>query len=735
MGRRMKTKFKYLTVLIILVTLLSACNQNATVTPTVEPTETVILPDPNVNFDSAPDVEEAALEYMELWKVEDYQAMYALLSRLTKDAITPEDFEIEHRDTAKKLTMQGMDYQILSSMLNITTAQVNYQIDYETALIGTVSRQTIMNLILEDGAWHVQWDASMMLPELADGNYLELVIEVPARGNIYASDFSDNYPLVSYEDVVTIMVTPGSIEEDTEGDMVALLAEILARTEDSIRAEYADVAGYQYAIIGDITSQVAEQYYDRLTSFAGISLQNFKARFYHDGGIAPHVTGYVLNVPVENLEYYQRLGYTGDEKIGYSGLEAWGEEYLAGTHGADLYVKDLQGQVLTKIAESDAKPAQSIYTTIDSQLQYWLQQSMGDNVGAIVVMERDTGKVISMVSNPGFDPNVFVGPYYTGYSIAEVTQNPFNPMYNRAAQGVYPPGSVFKIVTMAAALETGVFTKDYPYYCDSLWYELDGWVGKDWTYDKGFGASGLLTLQQGLMRSCNPWFWHIAYTLWNDGYRTAIPDVAAGFGLGKPTGIEIPEFEGNINMSPTDINEYVQMAIGQSTLQNSPLQIASFVAAVGNGGTLHQPTVVERIGMTGQEPVYQFEPKEIGKLPVTEENLESIQQAMVMVIRNLSGTANYQFPNYPYNIAAKTGTAENSTGEPHAWFAGYTFEEDPDRPDIAVAIILENAGEGSEMAAPLFRRIVSLYFTNMENAGGIMPWEDAPYIPSQPDEE
>ncbi|MDD4577815.1 MAG: penicillin-binding transpeptidase domain-containing protein [Anaerolineaceae bacterium] len=733
----MKATSKYLAILIILVTLLSACNQAVAPTPTTEPTATQPLPTPNIIVETGPDVEEAARGYMELWKVEDYQAMYALLSRLTKDAVTPEAFEESHRDTAKKLTLQGMDYQILSTMLNLTTSQVSYQIEYKTALFDTVSRQTIMNLILEDGAWHIQWEAGMMLPELAGGNYLELVVESPARGNIYASDSSDNYPLVSYEEVVTVTVTQGNIEDGTEGDMVALLAEIFMHTDESIREEYANVAGYQYAIIGDITAEVAEQYYDRLNAFAGIGMQSSKARFYHDGGIAPHVVGYVLNVPAENLEYYQRLGYTGDEKIGYSGLEAWGEEYLAGTHGADLYVKDLQGQVLTKIAEADAKPAQSIYTTIESQLQYWLQQSVGDNIGAIVVLERDTGRVIAMVSTPGYDPNVFVGPYYTSYSIAEVIQNPYNPMYNRAAQGVYPPGSVFKVVTMATALETGVFTKDYPYYCDSLWTELDGWVGKDWTYDRGFAPSGMLTLQEGLMRSCNPWFWHIAYTLWNDGdrYRTSLPDVAAGFGLGKPTGIEIPEFAGNINMTPADVNEYVQMAIGQSTLQNSPLQIANFIAAIGNGGTLHQPSVVERIGLPGQEPIHEFEPIEIGKLPVTPENLEAIQEAMTMVIRDPRGTANFQFQNYPWNIAGKTGTAENPLGTPHAWFAGYTYEENPDRPDIAIAIILENAGEGSEMAAPLFRRVVSLYFSNMENAGGIMPWESAPYIPAQPDEE
>ncbi len=722
-------------ILIILVSLMvfAACDPKPK--PDATPTQTLSLPTPFVNISEAPDVEAAAKAYLDLWVAEDYPAMYAQLSRLTKDAITAEDFEARHRNTAVKLTMKSMGYQILSSLLGTDTSQVSYQLDYETNLLGTISRQSIMHMILEDGSWHIQWADEMMLPELANGNYLELVIETPARGNIYSSDASDNYPLVAFEDAVTLMVTPGKIEKDSEDKMVSLLAEVLSRSEDSIRKEYANTADYQYAIVGDITAAEASEYYDRLSAFSGISMSSFKARYYYDGGIAPHVTGYVLNVPAERLEEYQRLGYTGDEKIGYSGLEAWGEQYLAGTHGADLYVKDLQGQVLTRIASADPKPAQSIYTTINSQLQYWLQQSMGDNVGAIVVLERDTSKVIAMVSSPGYDPNVFVGPSYTAYSIAEVTQNPLNPMYNRATQGVYPPGSIFKVVSMAAALETGVFTKDYPYYCDSLWYELDGVVLKDWTHDKGFGASGLLTLQEGLMRSCNPWFYHIGYTLWNDGYRTAIPDVAAGFGLGRKTGIEIPEFEGNLNMTPSDILDYVQMSIGQSTLQNSPLQIANFIAAVGNGGTLHQPTVVERIGLIGNKPVYVFAPKEIGKLPVTAENLEAIQEAMKMVIWNPSGTANFQFKNFPYNVAGKTGTAENPLGKSHAWFAGYSYEEDPDLPDIAVVVILENAGEGSEMAAPLFRRVMALYFSRMKNAGGTMPWEEEPYIPAKPDED
>ncbi len=177
------------------------------------------------------------------------------------------------------------------------------------------------------------------------------------------------------------------------------------------------------------------------------------------------------------------------------------------------------------------------------------------------------------------------------------------------------------------------------------------------------------------------------------------------------------------------------MAIGQSTLQNSPLQIANFIAAIGNGGTLYKPTVVERIGLAGNEPVYEFAPTETGRLPVTPENLEAIQEAMSMVVWNPSGTANFQFKNYRYTVAAKTGTAENPLGASHAWFAGYSDENNPDKPDIAVVVILENAGEGSEMAAPLFRRVISLYFSNMEDSGGTMPWEERPYIPARPEED
>lgn len=725
---------KTLLLFVVFALLLAACNPTTTPSPDVNPTTapTQGLPEPSVNVQDVPNVEDAATVYLDSWKIEDYPAMYAQLSRLTRDALSEEDFTAEHKQTAIDLTLKGMDYALLSNMLGTSTAQVSYRISYDTNLMGTIERDTIMHLILEEGAWHVQWDTAMLLPELANGNYLELVLEIPARGNIYSSDASNNYPLVAQEDAVTLQVVPGRIDPATEDGMVSLLAELTYQTEESVRSKYEYTPDEWAAIIGDATAEEAGNRADQLDRYSAIQIVPFKSRYYYDGGIAPHVTGYVLPIGPENQERYQRLGYSIDESVGATGLELWGEKYLAGTHGADLYVKDPAGQIVTRIASVDAKPAQSIYTTIDSRLQYWLQRSMGDMVGAVVVMERDTSKVIAMTSGPGFDPNVFNQTTHTSYELAEVTSDPLNPLYNRATQGVYPPGSVFKMVTMAAALETGVFTEDYPYLCDSLWTELDGWVGKDWTYDKGYGSSGVLTLQQGLMRSCNPWFWHIAYTLWNDGYRSAIYDLSIGFGLGSETGIEIPEFKGKVDM-PQAVMENVQMGIGQSTLQVSALQVANYTAAIGNGGTLYRPTVIDRIAFMGQDPVYTFEPEVLGQLPVTPENLASIQEAMVWVIRNPSGTAEFQFDRFSGNIAGKTGTAENPAGESHAWFTAYTFNEDPNKPDIVVTVILENAGEGSEMAAPLARRAIALYYSNADEPGGTMPWEARPYIPSTPE--
>ena len=290
---------------------------------------------------------------------------------------------------------------------------------------------------------------------------------------------------------------------------------------------------------------------------------------------------------------------------------------------------------------------------------------------------------------------------------------------------------MFKLITMAAALESGYYKPDTVYDCGLEFTELPGITLYDWRYEKELPASGELTLQVGLERSCNPWFYHIGLDLYNKGLTTAIPDMAKAFGLGQKTGIEIVEDAGLVPDPDTKSALYsedwlpkdpVQLAIGQSFLQVTPLQVARYVAAVGNGGQLLRPHLVLRLENPDGEVLEQPGVEVQGQLPVSAENLAAIQEAMVNVVRDPKATAYRRFLGLNLNIAGKTGTASTSDfTDPHAWFVGYSFEEREDRPDIAIAVVLEFQGEGSEWAAPVFRRIMEAYFKGRPLQ--LYPWE------------
>jgi len=314
--------------------------------------------------------------------------------------------------------------------------------------------------------------------------------------------------------------------------------------------------------------------------------------------------------------------------------------------------------------------------------------------------------------------------------INQIGTNPDSPSFDRAAQGQYPLGSTFKVITMAAALEKGGYTPQFTYNCGYDFTELPGVTLHDWTWeyfqkDGHTKPSGNLTLPQGLIRSCDPFFWHIGLDLFNRGLTGAIADMARGFGLGSPTGIQGVQEEAGKVPEPVSMLDATNLAVGQGDLQVTPLQVAMFMAAVGNGGTLYKPQVIERIGASGSPPVMAFAPQVRGKLPVSPENLKVIQDALhgVTTSRKPLGTAFYTFNGFNVPVYGKTGTAQTGPSEPHAWFAGYTNAGNPDRPDIAIAVILENTGEGADYAAPVFRRIIEDYFNGHPLKR--YPWESS----------
>lgn len=250
----------------------------------------------------------------------------------------------------------------------------------------------------------------------------------------------------------------------------------------------------------------------------------------------------------------------------------------------------------------------------------------------------------------------------------------------------------------------------------------------DWTLEKELPPSGTLTLLQGIMRSCNPWFYQIGLDLYNNGFKNAVAEMARGFGLGSLTGIQtLVESPGSIEDpnatdEETGRNQAVQQAFGQGTTVITPLQAAVYAAAVGNGGTLYQPQIVDRVEDSNGVSVLDFAPEIKGTLPISPNTLLNLQSAMRLVVADPRGTAYRRFTGFNIPVYGKTGTATAGEGLlPHAWFIGYTDAGRPNEPDIAIAVLVENIGDGSEFAAPIFRRVASFYFFG--SAGPLYPWE------------
>jgi penicillin-binding protein 2 len=686
------------------------------------------LPTPQINTNSAPDPESAARSYLSAWNDGDYEAMYDLLSTDSRSSISQEDFLARYAMVATQTNLYRVDHEILQALINPQSAQVGYRLTLNSAVVDPITRETSMALVLEGGQWRVVYDDVIILPELAGGNTLSLERFVPARGDIYDRNGT---AIAVNTDAVAVGVYPSLIDEDDVDTVVSELARVaglsITRVNEILFPEEGEPDYYEP--IAEVSADEFNARAGDWNGLSGIFYQPYNTRLYTGGGVAPQTVGYYGAIPAEEVADYIPLGYQSDDNVGRMGIELWGEEFLAGKRGGILRVLNAAGEVVTILAQSQAQPAASINTTLDASLQLAAQDAIQFFTGAIVVLERDTGRVLAIVSSPGFNPtwadaNGFNSFWQTYFD--ELGDAP--RFFNKATQGQYPPGSIFKPIPFSAALESGLWRPESTLDCVQQWYGLSGIILEDWTLEKELPPSGTLNLLQGLMRSCNPWFYQIGLDLYNNGMTDAVTEMARGFGLGSRAGIQVvPEEPGNLaapDIQDAELgrNQAVQQAFGQGTTLITPLQAALYAAAIGNGGTLYQPQLIESVVDANGVALLNFEPQSNGTLPISASALLNLQNAMQMVVSDPRGTAYRQFSGFQVTVHGKTGTATAGVGlEPHAWFIGYTNEGRENQPDIAIAVLVENIGDGSEFAAPIFRRVASYYFFN--SPGPVFPWE------------
>ena len=441
--------------------------------------------------------------------------------------------------------------------------------------------------------WYLQVHKGGTFADMARDNQLRQVLISSARGRILDKGGT---PLAVSEPSFAL----GLVREDCE-DIEGTLAKVSEWTgvdkhvlSETVKRGKKRVKPFEPLIlITDLPYEALARIEANAMLYPGLEIVVRQKRYYPTGALLSHVLGYVAEANEEELEKNPQLSL-GDS-VGKQGLELTHEDELRGSKGRKQVEVDAFGRQHNEFILEPPRAGSDLKLSIDIGLQKECSRLLEGQAGAILVMEPDTGKILAMASSPSFDPNAFTtNSYNSQYQLSDLVNDPNSPLWNRAAQSSYPLGSVFKLITASAALESGLYKPTTTYECTSQWTEL-GTPYNDWTFDKGLPPSGTLTLVEGLMRSCNPYFYHIGLDLYRQKGDAYLADMARGFGLGSATGIEaVSEDPGRIN-NPTDDGSASQMGIGQGDMLVTPLQVVDFIAAIANGGTLYRPQIIEKV--------------------------------------------------------------------------------------------------------------------------------------------
>ncbi|HKS71018.1 MAG TPA: penicillin-binding transpeptidase domain-containing protein, partial [Ktedonobacterales bacterium] len=556
-----------------------------------------------------------------------------------------------------------------------SAATVPARIVMQSTRLGTFTQDISIPLVLEGGTWHVTWTPGLIFPKLDDPTYdptySRLVHMVPydaARGTVYdaAGD------AIAKDDMVEqVEVTPGQIKD--ESALVGALSTALDMTPDEVRANYDDSRPNVTFLIRTITTQWYSSIQKTISGLPGVSIQAATGRVYPYGVALAPVTGYVGDVTQDDLKNDSSHYYEATDQIGRAGVEAWGEQYLRPTKGGKLEIVERNadgtpGQPDYTIAERAAVPGDDIRTTIDLKNQLAVMQNIAPQIdagkaaaGGIFAADPTTGAVLIMASYPIYDPNLLS----LGATKEELGRYNSNGSFlNRAIQDPRPIGSDFKIVDLAAALQNGI-SKDATFTCHGT-YQVPG--ESIVRHEPEASGHGTLTAPNALAPSCDVIYWQVAIKL-NSMDPNILPKMARAMGLGAVTGVVgIPAGVEDAGLVPDPAYEAKQgktwnasfaadLAIGQGDFMATPAQVAMMSAAVGNNGTRVQPRLVSQVTSSAGAVVQTFAPKTVGTLPVSADNLATLQGAMLAAVMDPSGTSYVTWKGFPVRVAGKTGTA------------------------------------------------------------------------------
>jgi penicillin-binding protein 2 len=565
----------------------------------------------------------------------------------------------------------------------------------------------------------------------AEDNRIALVPIVPNRGLIVDRN---GVVLASNYSAYTLEITPSKLEANLDSVIDELAKLVTIEPKDRKRFKRLLEESRNFSSV-PIRTRLTDDEVARFTAqrfrFPGVEVQARLFRQYPLGEVASHVLGYIGRINQNEAKAIEAsddaANYNGTDHIGKEGLEKSYEHQLHGQTGYEEVERSAGGRAIRTLSRTPPVPGSKLILSIDIELQKIVEQAFGDYRGALVAIEPSTGDVLAYVSKPGYDPNLFVDGIDT-QSWTELNTSPDKPLMNRPLSGTYPPGSTFKPYMALAALEYGLRKPDYGIN-DPGFFMLGGHRFND---DKK-GGHGYIDMYRSIAMSCDVYY----YQLGNDMGIDRIHDFMQPFGFGEKTGIDLEHeksgvlpsqawkrerFRRNPRAGKWVGGDTISISIGNGFNSYTPLQMAHAVATLANDGVIMKPHLVKMIEDGGNHARTLTVPKESGRIPLKQENIDVVKRAMVGVTSDAKapGTAVLQFRGVPYTVAGKTGTAQvvglkgqkyNAAATPerlrdNALFIAFA---PADHPRIALALVVENAGWGASVAAPIARKALDYY--------------------------
>jgi penicillin-binding protein 2 len=558
---------------------------------------------------------------------------------------------------------------------------------------------------------------------LSHGNRVRLEPVPPVRGLLFDRNgelLAENRPVYQLE------LIPEQAK-DIEGTLAGLLDLGLVREEDlrRIRAQIRKQRRFEPTILRHrLSEEEAARFAVQRPRFTGVDIQARLTRQYPLGASGAHAIGYVGAISENDLLRLDTANYAGTAQTGRLGAERAWEDVLHGTTGHRQLLVNAQGRMLQELERTDAKPGRNVYLTIDLELQKAAEEALQGRRGSVVAIDPRNGEVLALVSVPNYDPNLFSqGISSAQYNALQTDID--QPLFNRALRGQYPPGSTIKPMLALAGLHYGVTQPHDSIFCPG-WFSLPNHTHRyrDWKKT----GHGTVNLRESVAQSCDVYYYRLAISLGIERMHAFL----GLFGLGQPTGIDIPGEQPGL-MPSRDWKrsafrqsqdqawfpgETVITGIGQGYMLATPLQLAHAAAILGNRGQGYRPTLLAAVEdpISGERVV--SSPQALPPLKVAQRQVEEAIDSMVAVMHGPRGTARASAQGSPWTIAGKTGTAQvigiaqgenydeskvNERHRPHALFISFAPAENP---RIAVAVLVENGASGSGAAAPVARKVM-----------------------------